>query len=508
MNKVVTGKEFYDKVNYALNLICSTVAKTLGPYGKNIIVDDGLLSPFVTNDGVSISKYINSDDPVINNILSLIKEASIKTNDVVGDGTTTTLVLLKALYESGINYLNRMGINELKTKINKELELIINELNNLARYPKKEDYLKVAIISSGDYEIGKFLSEIYLKYQNKKAISLNASTSNKTYYVETKGYLFESILASYYFLGNNNELLFKNPSILLVDNNLEDINILSNIINYIIDNNKDLIIIANDYKEELVNYILNLNYENNLNIILLKSPEYGNRKISILKDISILCNTKIARFTDYIDISHLGSCQNITINNEEVIINNTYNNSLKSYVDNLIKSLDKVTDEFELDFLNKRINNFNNRHCNIYVGGTTSLEIKEKLMRFDDTLSSLDTINNKVLVGGGISLLQVRDKLFNKDLIYSSVLLAQFKQIFINMGLNYEDILKCIKESNYKKIYNVSKNTYEDINNTSVIDTLDVVTTELRNATSICLLLLSADGMVISESKDNSTPEL
>ena len=129
-------------------------------------------------------------------------------------------------------------------------------------------------------------------------------------------------------------------------------------------------------------------------------------------------------------------------------------------------------------------------------------------MRFDDTLSSLDTINNKVLVGGGISLLQVRDKLLDKIPIYSSVLLAPFKQIFINMGLNYEDILKCIKESNYKKIYNVSKNTYEDINNTSVIDTLDVVITELRNATSICLLLLSADGMVISESKDSSTPEL
>ena len=139
MNKVITGKEFYDKVNYALNLICNTVAKTLGPFGKNIIVDDGLLSPFVTNDGVSIAKYINSDDPVINNILSLIKEASIKTNDVVGDGTTTTLVLLKALYESGINYLDNMGINELKEKINKELEMIINELNNLARYPKKED---------------------------------------------------------------------------------------------------------------------------------------------------------------------------------------------------------------------------------------------------------------------------------------------------------------------------------------------------------------------------------
>ena len=503
MNRVVTGKEFYESVKEGIDLLCNTVSITLGPFGKNIIVDDGLLSPFITNDGVSIAKYINSDNPIINNILFLIKEASIKTNDVVGDGTTTTLVLLKALYERGLKYLKEIGINELRTKILNELELIIKELNILARYPKEDDYLKVATIASGDHEMGKFLSTIYLKYHNKNAISISESKKNKTYYLETKGYIIESILASYYFLGSNNDIKLDEVSILLIDNNLNDLNDLSLIINYIVDNNKSLVIIANDYHEDIINYILNLNYERNLNIILLKTPEYGKRKIEILKDLAILCRTKIVRFNTNINPSFLGEAKSIIINNEEVVINNTNTKFLNTYVNNLTKLLDKVTDEFELDFINKRINNFKNGHCHIYVGGTTSLEIKEKVMRYIDTLSSLDTINNKVLVGGGISLLQVREKLLrnNNDLLFSPVLLAPFKEILTNMGLDFKDVFNTIKTSKFKKVYNVSKGTYEDIDNTLVVDTLDVVTTELRNATSICLLLLSTGGMVISDNK-------
>ena len=378
MKRVITGEELYDCEEQAIELLCGTVKKTLGPRGSNAIIDHSLMSPFITNDGVTIARNIESEDERINTILTLAKEASIKTDETVGDGTTTTLVLLESLFKSGLAKIKE-GINPhiLKNELDEALESVIEEIKKESKIPTEENYYDIASIASSDQNIGKMITSLYLKVGS--AIKIEESSSNKTNTKIINGYSFEPILASPYFFNNTNEITYKNCLILIMTKEVNEIEEISEIINYTIEKRIPLVILATDYSEEVINEVLSLNFNKITNVTLLKLPEYGLHQMDVLKDLEIISKAKIVKATDELSLNNLGKCEEIKITKDLAIIcNNLKSEAIKRHINKLKERVKTTNDDFELEFLNNRLAKLTNGIGIIYVGATTTTEAREK----------------------------------------------------------------------------------------------------------------------------------
>ena len=502
MKRIVSGNELYEKMSESIKLLCSTVKTTLGPIGNNIIIDHSNFSPFITNDGVTIAENISSEDEVINTILELAKEASIKTNEVVGDGTTTTLVLLEGIFNKGLELIkNGMKPITLKYELEKELNKVLELISIKKRKLKRNDLLSIATNSSNDEEIGKVISEVYSRIKDKYSINIKESDILKTKVEYLKGYSFETVISSPYFFKDNNEISYDNAKILLINNELNDIELLSEIINEVIKNNYSLIIFAKDYDEYLVNQIVSLNIDNSLNIIFLKIPEYGFRTLSFLNDISIISNAKIID-NEIFKLDYIGNVDKIIINNEVSRLEFKNNENINKYVNKLKIELKNNNNSFEHEYINKRISMFKYGCANIYVGGITKLERIEKKMRFDDALCALSVSNNGIVCGSGLVYLEISDMLNNNsdiEKLYKDVLKTPFEQILTNAGIDYVNVANKVRNSNYKIIFNVKTNEFENVNETNIIDPYEVIINSLKNAVSISSMLLTTSSLVINE---------
>lgn len=507
MKKVITGEELYDCEEQAIELLCGTVKKTLGPRGSNAIINHSLMSPFITNDGVTIARNIESEDERINTILTLAKEASIKTDETVGDGTTTTLVLLESIFKSGLAKI-KDGINPhiLKNELDNALESVLDKIKKESKIPTEENYYDIASIASSDQNIGKMITSLYLKVGS--AIKIEESSSNKTNTKIINGYSFEPILASPYFFNNTNEITYKNCLILIMTKEVNEIEEISEIINYAIEKRIPLVILATDYSEEVINEVLSLNFNKITNVTLLKLPEYGLHQMDVLKDLEIISKAKIVKATDELSLNNLGKCEEIKITKDLVIIsNNLKSESIKKHINKLKERVKTTDDDFELEFLNNRLAKLTNGIGMIYVGATTTTEAREKKMRFDDALCALKSATNGIIPGSGLILLKIKENLEAKNngsTILKEALDKPFMQILENVGVNPNDIYNKIKENNFNVIYNALENKLEPISKTKVIDPTNVVVATLKNAVSIAGMLLTTSSLIINEFKENN----
>lgn len=507
MKKVITGEELYDCEEQAIELLCGTVKKTLGPRGSNAIINHSLMSPFITNDGVTIARNIESEDERINTILTLAKEASIKTDETVGDGTTTTLVLLESIFKSGLAKI-KDGINPhiLKNELDNALESVLDKIKKESKIPTEENYYDIASIASSDQNIGKMITSLYLKVGS--AIKIEESSSNKTNTKIINGYSFEPILASPYFFNNTNEITYKNCLILIMTKEVNEIEEISEIINYTIEKRIPLVILATDYSEEVINEVLSLNFNKITNVTLLKLPEYGLHQMDVLKDLEIISKAKIVKATDELSLNNLGKCEEIKITKDLVIIsNNLKSESIKKHINKLKERVKTTNDDFELEFLNNRLAKLTNGIGIIYVGATTTTEAREKKMRFDDALCALKSAANGIIPGSGLILLKIKENLEAKNnglIILKEALDKPFMQILENVGVNPNDIYNKIKENNFNVIYNALENKLEPISKTKVIDPTNVVVATLKNAVSIAGMLLTTSSLIINEFKENN----
>ena len=502
MKKVVFGNELYEKMCDAINLLCGSVKITLGPKGNNVIIDHSSFSPFITNDGVTIAENIESEDEVVNTILTLAKEASIKTNDIVGDGTTTTLVLLEGIFNEGLKLINS-GYNSiiLKKELNNYLDKLINELENISCIPTNKELFNVALTSSNDDDIAKNVYDAYLKTKNINAINIKEVDSNKSCTEYLNGYRFETILASNYFLNEQESIEYNKPNILIINNKLDSIESIATILNEVIKNDNSLVIISDDYNEDVVNDLVSLYLSNEIKICLLKTPSYGYKAHEILKDLSVITNSKIIK-NNYITLNNLGYVNNIVINNEEVILSFDYNNE----IENLINEIKIEDDDINKNFNEVRISMLSNTIANILVGANTITERRELKMRYIDTLHAIDVSTKGILPGAGIALLKLRNKIKienEMDKLFYDVLYLPFKQILINSGLDDKEIYDNIKNNDFNKLYNINKSDYENVDTTLVIDPTNVLINALKNAVSISSMLLTTSHLIINEYKNN-----
>lgn len=506
MKKVIGGEKLKNKIKEAVDLLCDTVKVTLGPKGNNVIIDHSNFSPFITNDGVTIAMNIESDDEVTNTILELAKEASIKTNEIVGDGTTTTLVLLQSIFNEGLKLINN-GINPiiLKKELDKSVNDIIKKIKNMSKKPTDEDLLTIATISSNDEEIGKIVTDAYIKTKNKNAISIIETNNDKNNIKYVKGYEIDTELASPYYLRETKEINLFNSNILLIDNILNDIDNIGSIINHIINKNESLIIMANEYSEFVINEILSLNIENNLNIYLLKTPEYGFNGKNILKDISAITNAKIIKNNLY-SINDLGKVFEINLNEEKTLFSFTTNEKITKRIKKIEETLETINNDYEKNFFLKSLSMFKTCLAIIEVGAPTILERREKKMRFDDALCAIDIAHKGIVPGSGLIFLEISNELLinnNGDKILKEALISPIKQILTNSGLDDKNIIDKIIKEKYKIIYNIKTETFENINSTNIKDPTEVLINSLKNACSIAGMLLTTSNIIINEYKNN-----
>lgn len=493
MKKVINYEELKEKMNIAIKMLCGTVKTTLGPKGNNVIINNSTFSPFITNDGVTIAENIESNDVVINTILNLLKEASIKTDETVGDGTTTTLVLLESIFEEGEKLINQ-GINPiiLKKELDDSLKIIINELKKESIKPTKKDLLNIATTSSNSKYIGKIVTDTFFKVKNINSINIKEYDIKESKVKYTKGYLFESNLAHYYYFKDKNEIKLDNPYIILSDNYLDNLENISDIINEIVNNKKDLIIISKDYSENVINEVISLYIDNIANIYLFKTPEYSVNELIFLNDVSIISNAK------NINNIKLGKIKNITFNKEKAIISFDKNDKINELIHNIKNDKNPIDKDFNI----KRLSMLTNSLAEIQVGGNSSLERRELAMRYIDSLHAINSAKNGILLGSGIPFLKISNYMsINNygDKILKTALIKPFEQILFNSGLDKNTILDKIKNNNFNILFNIKTNNYETIEDKIIIDSLDVLINSLTNAVSIASMLLTTNSLVINE---------
>ena len=497
MKEVIKGKELKNKMKEAINLLCDTVGSTLGPSGNNVIINSSDMSPYITNDGVTIATEIESNDKVINTILNIAKEASLNTNELVGDGTTTTLVLLQAIFIEGLKEIEK-GTNPiaLKKELLVGLDKIIKKLEYKKIMPNKNNLTAIAKTSINDDELGNLVSEVFDKMKSKYSIMLEDSNSEKTYYEIKKGYTLEIDNISSIYFKDKNILKLNDVNLLALNGYLDNLEEIADIINDSM--NTNLIILVDDYdeivKEEIISYYLHYHK----NIFLFKIPDYGSRKEEIVNDICVISNSNLKSIDDEIKFSDLGKVESITITKDEIIF--ISNNDITFYKDKLKCQLENTKSTYEREFISNRLSKLENGVATIYVGGITSVEKKEKKMRIEDALNAIDLALSGVIIGEGIPLLEI-SQTFKSDSIGEEILKKSleipFYKIMENVGENTQLRKQEIINNNYKKIFNLNK--LESIKTTNILDPISVTITALKNATSIAAMLLTTNYLVIND---------
>ena len=501
MKCVISGEELKNVMKEGVDLLCNTVTATLGPTGNNVLINNSDTTPFITNDGVTIASNIESSDPRINTILEIVKEASLKTNELVGDGTTTTLVLLESIFNLGLEAINN-GVNpiELKNNLSKTLDKLLIEIDKYKMNPRDKDYKTIATISSNDTEIGEITSNIFSKVKSKYACKLEESSTEETYFKINKGYNIPIRNISNLYFKNQKNIELDNVSVLVLKGYLNSLEEISEVINTGLDD-KNILIFVEEMEESIKQELLVYYLTNNKNIFIVELEEYGTHREKIEEDISILCDCIIKNVNyEPVNISDLGLVKSISINNEDIILS-VDNNRSNELVKIIKEELGNTVSEYEKEFIRTRLSKLEEGIATIYVGGKTKTEKRERLMRFEDALCALEVSKNGVVYGEGITYLKIRDVLNNEDTsdsIMFNSLEKPLEKVLSNLGLD-NNIKKDIINSNYNKIYDCNSNSLIDIDNCNILDPIDVVKVALKNSISIASLLLTTSSLVINE---------
>ncbi|MCX4364284.1 MAG: hypothetical protein OSJ70_00735 [Bacilli bacterium] len=507
MKKVIRGKELREKMEEAIALLCGTVKQTLGPMGRNVIIDHSSFNPFITNDGVTIAKNIESDVEGVGAILEIAKEASIKTDENVGDGTTTTLVILEALINLSQNYIDE-GINPLtiKKKLTAKLDFILSKLEELKYEATLENLKNIACVSSGDEKMGMMVGEILHNIDDKEAIIIKEKNFNVLDMEFIKGYSCLINHPSEYYFQDRKNIRFDLASILIINGFIGEIDSISDILNEAILSNRALVIVARDFDPIVVNEIVALNLEGKINCFMIKISEYGLKERIIQKDLEIITGAHIVEENANITGDNIGIVKNLYLDREILKMSFREDIELNNYIHNIETELESLADEFDKEFYKRRRAMFKNGMVEVSIGSPTKTECREKRMRLDDAICSANAAKKGIVHGGGVALLKIAEDINIDDeasSIWKEALMKPFEQIMINAALDSNKIKEQIRSQNFHAVYNICTNEFENINNTNIVDAFLVVRNSLINACSIAGMLLTTTSLVINEYQNN-----
>jgi len=503
-----------------VNQLANTVKVTLGPKGRNVVLDKKFGSPVITNDGVTIAKEIELEDPFENMGAQLVKEVATKTNDVAGDGTTTATILAQAIIREGLKNVaagaNPMG---LKKGIMSATEAAVEELKAGSKPIEGSTAIaQVAAISAGDEEVGKLIADAMSKVGNDGVITVEESKTLKTDLVVVEGMQFDRGYASAYMVTDTEkmEAVMDEPLILITDKKISSIQEILPILEQIVQQGKKLVIIAEDVDGEALATLVVNKLRGTFNCVAVKAPGFGDRRKAMLQDIAILTGGTVISEEVGLDLKTatmdmLGSARQIKVDKENTVIVEGYGDAteIKARIASIKAQIEETTSDYDKEKLQERLAKLAGGVAVIQVGAATETEMKETKLRIEDALAATRAaVEEGIVPGGGTALLKVEGKV--KELLAKASgdaktgitivlrsLEEPIRQIAANAGLEGSIIVEKIRDNASASFgFDAAKSEYGDMIEKGIIDPTKVTRSALQNAASIASLLLTTESIV------------
>jgi len=511
-----------------VNKLADTVKVTLGPKGRNVVLDKSYGSPLITNDGVTIAKEIELKDKFENMGVQLVKEVATRTNDVAGDGTTTATLLAQAIVREGYKNL-AAGANPmiLRHGIEKATQAVVERIKSISKtIDSKEDIAHVAGISASDDSIGELISDAMERVGKDGVITVEESKTFKTELEVVEGMQFDrGYISPYMAEGNeNSESKLEDPYILITDKKITNIKDILPILEEIVQQGHRLLIIAEDIEGEALATLVVNKLRGTFDVMAVKAPGFGDRRKAMLEDIASLTggtlitedlNMKLEDTT----IDMLGRAKSIKVDKESTtIVDGQGDDSIvKNRVNQIRKEIKKSTSEFDQEKLEERLAKLTGGVAVISVGAATETEMKEKKLRIEDALNATRAaVDEGIVPGGGTALLscipdvdRVIDSLIGDEqtgaMIIKRALEEPLRQIVENAGLEGSVVVEKVKESEYKIGFDALRNEYKDLIKAGIVDPTKVTRSAIQNAASIAATLLTTEAAVATEEDDDDS---
>ena len=508
-----------------INKLSNTVKVTLGPKGRNVVLDKKFGAPLITNDGVTIAREIELEDPYENMGAQLVKEVATKTNDVAGDGTTTATLLAQAIIREGLKNV-AAGANPMiiQKGIKKAVEKAVEGIKEFSKpVETKESIAQVASISAADEEVGKLISDAMEKVGKDGVITVEESRSMGTTLEVVEGMQFDRGYVSPYMVTNTEkmEAELEDPYILITDKKITNIQEVLPVLEQIVQKGKPLLIIADDVEGEAMATLVVNKLRGTFNCVAVKAPAFGDRRKDLLQDIAILTGgTVISEDLGYelkeTSIEMLGKARRVTVGKElTVIVNGAGEQSAIEERVALIKSQIEISDsEYDRDKLQERLAKLAGGVAVIQVGAATETELKERKLRIEDALAATRAaVEEGIVPGGGTVLLNVIPKVkalleeTNGDEktgvnIIVKALEEPVRQIAINAGLEGSVIVENVKNAEVGVGFDALNEKYVNMLESGIVDPTKVTRSALQNASSVASMVLTTEAAVADVTKD------
>lgn len=519
------GVEARNALIRGVNAVANTVKITLGPKGRNVVLEKKYTAPLITNDGVTIAKEIDLEDPFENMGAQLLKEVSIKTNDVAGDGTTTSALLAQSIVLKG-NDLFSSGANPiiLKQGIFKAVEVVVDELKKQSKpIIDNSDIAKVASISAGSPEIGSLIADAFLKVGKDGVITIEESKTLNTTLNVVEGMQFDRGYLSPYMSTDMEKMesVLENPLVLITDKKISSIQEILPLLEQVVQENKKLLIIAEDVEGEALSTLVLNKLRGTFTCVAIKAPGFGDKRKALLEDIAILTGgTVISEEAGYelksATLELLGSAKQIKIDKDKTTIVEGAGNKelLKERMESIRTQRKTAESDYDKEQLDERLAKLSGGVAVIQVGAATEVEMKEKKLRIEDALAATKAaVEEGIVAGGGTALLKAQpavkklmEVLTGEEKLGAEVVLntlvEPLKQIALNAGFNPDEVLQNVLTLNQDDLgFNALENKYVSMIEAGIVDPTKVVRSALQNAASVAATLLTTESIVAEVEK-------
>ena len=518
--QIIYGEEARKALKSGVDQLADTVKITLGPKGRNVVLDKKFGAPLITNDGVTIAKEIELDDPFENMGAQLVKEVSVKTNDVAGDGTTTATLLAQALIREGMKNVTA-GANPMiiKKGIQSAVYAAVGAVvKNSKQVSGSEDIARVATISSADEYIGKLIAEAMEKVSNDGVITVEESKTAETYSEVVEGMMFDRGYIAPYMVTDTDKMVAEidDAFILITDKKISTTQEILPLLEQIVQAGKKLVIIAEDVEGEALTTLILNKLRGTFTCVAVKAPGFGDRRKEMLQDIATLTGGQVIssdlglELKDT-DMSQLGRARQVKVDKENTIIVDGQGDSaeIASRVAQIRAQLESTTSEFDREKLQERLAKLAGGVAVIKVGAATEIEMKEKKLRIEDALAATKAaVEEGIVAGGGTALLNaipaVEAELSKVDgdektgvQIVLKALEEPVRQIAANAGLEGSVIVENIKKSDKVGYgFNALTEEYADMLTAGIVDPTKVTRSALENAASVASMVLTTESLV------------
>ncbi len=524
---------FKEDARYALkrgvDALADAVKVTLGPKGRNVILERKFGSPLITNDGVSIAKEIDLEDATENMGAQLVKEVATKTNDVAGDGTTSACVLAQAIIDEGVKNVTA-GANPiiLKRGIDKAVNATVENIKKNARQVEsKEAIAQIASVSANDPEIGELIAEAMEKVGKDGVITVEDSQTFETTCDVVEGMQFDRGYISPYMVTDTDkmEAVLDDPFILLIEKKVATVQELLPVLEKVMQAGRQLLIIADDVEGEAAATLIVNKLRGTFTCVAVKAPGFGDRKKAMLQDIATLTGGNIVSDElgiklENITLNMLGRARQVRINKDNTTIVGGYGDgeAINSRINQIRGQIAETTSDFDREKLQERLAKLSGGVAVIRVGAATETELKEKKLRIEDALNSTRAAVEEGYVAGGgtvlIKAIKILDEMFDKAAsdektgigIIKKALEAPVKQIAANAGVEGAVVVEKVKDSDEGIGFNAATGKFEDMVAAGIVDPVKVVRSALTHAASVASMLLTTEVLVADIPEENNAP--